>query len=740
MGDLEEAITAARQAIKLTPEDYPDRARRLKNLGDKLGFRYKRTGKMEDLEEAIIATRQAVQSIAEDHPDQAPCLSSLGNQLSDQYKRTGKIGDLEEAIIVARQAVKLTPEDHPNWAAWLNNLGNKLGFQYERTDKMEDLEEAIIVTRQAVQLTLKDHPDRAVTLHSLGNKLVCQYERTGEMGDLEEASEHFQGAWNCTAAVPFHRIISAAQCLKLFAKRCGGLNTNIVVSSAIQLGKDVIELLPTVNTRLLSRADQQFVVKAFAGVAADLCAFHLESDRPDDALLYLEKGRTVILGQLVDARSDISSLARQHPNVARSYEELRDEISRPVRSGKQDSAERLMLKRRREVTAKLGRCIEKIRSIPGHERFLKGQTVAQMQECAVDGTIIVINFTTFRSDAIIVSATTIKTLSLPKLSASEAEIWLSKDWHEGRRSERPQKNKEYLEYLSWLWQTCVQQVLDEVLAVHDSSDLPRIWWIGTGLATSMPFHAAGTHSASSTDNVYSRAVSSYAPSIKALAYARSRAKATDRTGGTLLMATMPTTPGSPKPPDLPGVTKEKEKILNIAGRHLLTESLDQPSVNRLTERLPHCSAAHFACHGFTDYSDPSNSGLILQKCGGTAPEQDRLTVQKVSELSLPYARLAYLSACSTAENKAARLLDEVIHVVSGFQVAGFPHVVGCLWPSNDRICVEVAVGFYTALLGQGRMRWDTDDVAWALRKAVMVVRAKERSMPLNWAQFVHYGP
>ena len=29
------------------------------------------------------------------------------------------------------------------------------------------------------------------------------------------------------------------------------------------------------------------------------------------------------------------------------------------------------------------------------------------------------------------------------------------------------------------------------------------------------------------------------------------------------------------------------------------------------------------------------------------------------------------------ENSAAWLSDEVIHVVSGFQVAGFPHVVAC---------------------------------------------------------------
>lgn len=44
-----------------------------------------------------------------------------------------------------------------------------------------------------------------------------------------------------------------------------------------------------------------------------------------------------------------------------------------------------------------------------------------------------------------------------------------------------------------------------------------------------------------------------------------------------------------------------------------------------------------------------------------------------------------------------RLSDEVLHVVSGFQVAGFRQVVGCLWPSDDNVCVEVAVHTSTPL-------------------------------------------
>ncbi len=271
------------------------------------------------------------------------------------------------------------------------------------------------------------------------------------------------------------------------------------------------------------------------------------------------------------------------------------------------------------------------------------------------------------------------------------------------------------------------------------------------MAGSMLFHAAGIHRTGSTETAYHRAVSSYAPSIKALAHAGKRAKETEATHGSLLAVSMPTTPAEKdqKPLlSLPGATLEKNKVLEVTKGRLLARHLVQPSVDQVLEELQHCSAVHFACHGFTDHVDPSQSGLILQRQGkentesggGAGPVQDRLTVARISDLSLRQARLAYLSACSTAQNRAERLSDEVIHVVSGFLVAGFPHVVGCLWPSNDGVCVEVAGEFYSSLFEQGKSRWQDGQMAAALREAVMGVRAGDMTMPLNWAQFVHYGP
>ena len=103
----------------------------------------------------------------------------------------------------------------------------------------------------------------------------------------------------------------------------------------------------------------------------------------------------------------------------------------------------------------------------------------------------------------------------------------------------------------------------------------------------------------------------------------------------------------------------------------------------MLEHLPGCAIAHFACHGYTDPADPSQSRLLLHD-----HRRDPLTVAALAPLALDHAHLAYLSACSTARATDTRLLDEAIHLATAFQLAGFPHVIGTLWEINDAIAVE----------------------------------------------------
>lgn len=74
-------------------------------------------------------------------------------------------------------------------------------------------------------------------------------------------------------------------------------------------------------------------------------------------------------------------------------------------------------------------------------------------------------------------------------------------------------------------------------------------------------------------------------------------------------------------------------------------------------------------------------------------------------------------------------------------MAGFRHVVGCLWPSRDIVCAKVAKVFYSKLITDGAVVCDDRAVAVALHKAAVEVRNSEeyRKRPLFWAQYVHFG-
>jgi CHAT domain-containing protein len=96
---------------------------------------------------------------------------------------------------------------------------------------------------------------------------------------------------------------------------------------------------------------------------------------------------------------------------------------------------------------------------------------------------------------------------------------------------------------------------------------------------------------------------------------------------------------------------------------------------------------------------------------------------------------------NTAQNQVIKLSDEVLHVASGFQVAGFRHVVGCRWPSDDKVYVDITKSFYSKFNQGGTARYDDKATVLALHKAVIKIRERNgyRKRPLLWAQYVHFG-
>ncbi|KAL4748455.1 hypothetical protein BDW72DRAFT_205586 [Aspergillus terricola var. indicus] len=739
LDDLETAISHAQDAVATTPANHPGRAARLSNLSAFLSSRYDRTGSLDDLEAAISHAEDAVAATPADHPDRAVYINNLSNSLCSRYDRTGNLDDLEAAVSHAHTTIAATPVDHPDRAKYLNNLlSNRLSSRYDRTGNQDDLEAAISHAEDAVAATPADHPHRAVYKNNLSSHLSSRYDRTGNLNDLVAAIGHARDAVNLSNAFPSHRVTAARRAIRLLAAQSHWHDAAHVADTAIYL-------LPLVCSRYLSRADQQHAIAQTAGLAADAGSIFLRLTQPAKALQLLEFGRGLILGYLIDSRSDPESLYADHPSLAQEYDRLRFILSRTVDSSDARSREDL-IQSKQDASRELERCLATIRAQPGYERFLLEPTIEELVVQAQEGPLVTVNVTDFGSHAVTVLDNEVFSIELPPLldsthfnmgqlisrfrTVGQRGLHGPRDLQNEMEAQHPLSQIAASYYdaasLSWLWERLVAPILDSIASrMREQVSRPRIWWIGTGVANSLPFHAAGMHDGS-TKNTLDRAISSYTPTIKALAYARSclnRIQSPDSPTSVLIVA-MPTTPrGHP----LPGA----------AGSLYRIQTQQNPGSEDVLQAIQETDIVHFACHGFCDPVDPSESHLLLQNNRVSPPVVDPLSAKRISDLVFRRARVAFLSACSTAQVPARRLTDETIHLASAFQVAGFGHVIASLWSADDAVCAAIARAFYGHLTQEPARLSSNRSVAEALHGAVLEVRKTER--PGVWASFVHYG-
>jgi CHAT domain-containing protein len=144
--------------------------------------------------------------------------------------------------------------------------------------------------------------------------------------------------------------------------------------------------------------------------------------------------------------------------------------------------------------------------------------------------------------------------------------------------------------------------------------------------------------------------------------------------------------------------------------------------------LPEATILHLACHGQRNAQEPLKSGFIMQ--------DKMLQVEDLMRLKLPNARLAFLSACETAQGDMKQP-DEALHLAATMLYAGFRSVVGTMWSMGDVDGPIVAETVYRELFADGD-KVDFDVVPYALDAAVRKLREKGLE-PNRWATYIHIG-
>lgn len=735
LSDLDRAIQGCGEALESISR-FPNRARVLGNLTGFLAKRFDRLGDLGDLEKAIAYGAEAIESPTLECPDRADTLGNLAGCFCSRFTLFKNVADLGEAIQHLQAVVDLLPLDHHVRSSTLHNLATCFQIRFEHLGLLPDLDLAIQWYQKGLEATPSGHFNRGRTLISLGRALRSRSELTGVAGETERGRclVVLLEAWHCLQSPPLERIHAARVCAVSML-----LGSEPRWEDAGSLLADAVKLLPMVSPRFLERGDQEYMLCMLSQLAAHAASISRHTGATAaDCLTLLELGRGIIMGLTIDCRSNLLGfhLRQENADLFETFNRLRNEIDIwPT--------DQYTMRHRMEASKALDETVRNIRSIPGLERFQLPPAPEDMMAMAGEGPIVIFNSNQFRHDAFIVTGSGIKALSLPNLEYDEVKKrmrQLTRELAHGTRSTYPSRNDQMNEHLLWLWEAAVEPVLQELgfSAVDDDSDLPRIWWIGVGPLAMAPFHAAGDHSAGSTRNTISRAISSYIPTIKSLSYARERELGLLHSPDSgLLLVTMPTTPNH-KP--LKNAIREVEEIERVVNGRAIVTQMDSPSVARVLHELPSFSAIHFACHGISDASNPSTSHLLLQGIedrDSMSASVDQLSVQAISNINIQCAQLAYLSACCTADNASDNLADESIHIASGFILAGFSHVLATLWESNDLACQQIAVDFYHLLFnGQGSGH---RAVSTAFHQAQRNLRAANLRQPIKWATFIHTG-
>ncbi|MFJ2266632.1 CHAT domain-containing protein [Streptomyces sp. NPDC087849] len=738
LADIDESVETTREAIRRAPAHHRDLPLFHSNLASALlGHYHARSGRTDVLDEAVTHARHAARTAGGYHHSLHRFWGSLGEALDARYRRAGDATDLDESVDAHRRALDATPPLRVERALALHKLGSALEQRFRLTAGLPDLDESLHCHREAAALAPDSAPVRGVVLLELGRALVLRHAVARDTSALQEARVALEDAARNPVLTPSARVVAAEELARCHAET--GAWTRACAAYEYAIG-----LLPAVAPRYEERRTQENWLGRFASLASDAAACALRLDDPERALRLLEAGRGLLLAQALEIRTDVTGLRRAEPELADRLTALRLRLDGPGTEFPGGSAvppgglSRRAAEERRRAVAEFDALLDDIRRLPGFEGFLRPPTTAELCAQAVEGPVVVVNTSDFRCDALVLHHDRIQVVPLAGLTETAARTRAESFAQAVDASQDPARTvlerltaqKSVHETLGWLWDVVAEPVLDALGLVSEPAPgrpWPRIWWSPGGLLSTLPLHAAGQHGegAGPARTVMDRAVSSYTPTIRALAHSRARS---GHGSGGVLAVSMPRTPGAAA---LDGALRELRQLTSHYP-YALTLTGPEATASRVLAELPHHSLAHFACHAVNDPADPSAGRLLVHD-----HLERPLSIRDIARLNLT-ADLAYLSACETART-GPRFAAEAIHLTSAFQIAGYRHVIGTLWPVADDAAADIAVDVYDNLPQRPDGTPDTDHIALALHHALRRLRHAYRRVPTRWASHLHVG-
>ncbi|RTE69411.1 hypothetical protein BHE90_016208 [Fusarium euwallaceae] len=734
--DLDMAKTLFQEAIDIAAPNCSSRAIFLVDLAEVYRAKYHDIKSQYDLSKSLELYEESLGAWANDprsHEYSTKLFRGRGLSNIEKYKVTRIQSYLDKSIQDIGQAVESLCAGTPGRLTQLATLAGIYITGYSTTQVMAYMDTATQLLKEAgdaaTRLSPPNASDRIELFRTIGDLYRRKYDATNLMSDLESAMSFLGCAFILSPVDTDGDLMTLISIAQSFAS---ALMLKEEWDTAFKVIHRVVPMIATTMPRFLDISETQALLSRHSCLASDGAALAMSAGRhPLDAIQLLEAGRGVSVLTWNELRYDTTFLRSLGKVTQDELLAIREELDStlveanrvvdgslqlcvPSGEARQGQAALRKAARRLKAAQRMNRLILDQHRFEFQMVFSATIKGGSLDQASLWGHAVVVNVS-YRCDAFLIKGPLPKVLPLPKLSRAAIQDRIN------------QGNFTSPQVLEWLWDTIVSPVLDALGYTGppcSGETWPRIWWIPIGPLSKFPLHAAGRHLEKAHKSAIDRVISSYSPSLRALGDNVNRAVrfASVRPQGLAqaqaLMVAMEHTPDSTS---LPFAGEEVKAVLE-ALKPLTVKllQLDQRTKQMVQSLLRDSDIFHFAGHGYTDDTDPSQSHLRLQDW-----QEDPLTVADLIAMNLreqnPF--LAYLGACGTGQIEEAKHLDESVHLISACQLAGFRHVVGTLCKVNDETCVDIARITYEVIRDRGMSE---DSVSEGLHHATRELRDRWR--------------
>ncbi|KAJ7734062.1 hypothetical protein B0H16DRAFT_1695911 [Mycena metata] len=732
LSDINKSVLMLEDAVQLTPDGHPHKPSLFNNLGESLFRRFERLDDLDDLNQSalrfeaavgfdptskilipippwllgrfaqfgdikksVLVLEDAVRLTPDGHPDKPSRLNNLGRSLVCRFERLGDLSDINKSVLMFEDAVKLTPDGHPDKPSRLNNLGGSLVRRFERLGDLSNINKSVLMFEDAVKLTPDGHPDKPSRLNNLGNSLLGRFERLHDPKDSQELLRVYTLSARSTTGSANIRFDAATRWAK-HAHLYQPLSLPNAYTTAMKILPELVRLG-------LSMTDRHYRLLTAGQVVRDTASAAIAVGDYQKAVEWLDQGRSIIWGQLLNLRTPVDELRKSHSGLANELVSLSTALetagtwSNAVADDIEPQSLQSIANDAHAFALKRNHILQQIRELPRFESFLLPKPISELSSAAKNGPVAIINVSEYGCDALIlmpgladeVIHVPLKNFTLHEVQAlaeSLASI-VGTTGHSDRaemfRERDMAPDDVFSDILSELWFKIVQPVLNGIaLTTPVHQNLGRIWWCPTGPLAFLPIHAAGLYG---KDQAFGAKlsdflISSYTPSLTALIQGH-RPQSESQAGTQLLAVTQSSAEGQSF---IPGTLEEIKCIEQHAKGKVpvLWLDRDMATIEEVQKGMKDSRWVHFACHG---------------------------------------------------------LQDESVHLTAGMLLAGYRGVIGTMWSIGDNDAPQVAGDVYAHLLEASPP--DPARAAEALHLAVQKLREQSggKKSFLHWVPFIHVG-